>query len=79
MKKNTMYLLSGVVLVGLAYYLYNKNSTDSFANASGDGGDCCVGKICPRGSLCQTWYTQTTPTTRMKHCGCRFEDMRNTK
>ena len=53
-----------------------KDDLLDFSYADGAGGDCCVGKVCPRGSLCQTWYTQTTPTMRMKHCGCRFEDMR---
>jgi hypothetical protein len=41
MKKNTMYILGGVALVGLAYYLYNRNqkstanNSSSFANLSG--------------------------------------------
>jgi len=83
MKKDTTYLLGGVALVGLLYYLYSKktsttaNDTSNFANAGGViGGDCCVNKRCPPGTLCQTWYTQTTPTMRMKHCGCSGYDMR---
>jgi hypothetical protein len=49
MNKNTMYLLGGVALVGLAYYLYNKNSqttannSNSFANLSSSECTACGG------------------------------------
>lgn len=35
MKKNTMYILGGVALVGVAYYLYNKNKPTTQTNSSG--------------------------------------------
>ena len=66
MKKETMYILGGVAVVGLAYYLYNRNqqSTTPFANATGiapkkigditlrgaTGNGACGG--CPEGSQC---------------------------
>lgn len=44
MKKNTMYILGGVALVGVAYYLYNKNKPTTQTNSSGfanlSGGNC---------------------------------------
>lgn len=35
MKNNTMYILGGVALVGIAYYLYNKNKPTTQTNSSG--------------------------------------------
>ena len=35
MKKDTMYILGGVAVVGLAYYLYKKNQTSTSNNTSG--------------------------------------------
>jgi hypothetical protein len=49
MNKNTMYLLGGVALVGLAYYLYNRNqqstanNSNSFANLSSSECTACGG------------------------------------
>jgi len=45
MKKETMYILGGVAVVGLAYYLFKKptatpSNSSSFANLSGPCGSC---------------------------------------
>ena len=48
MKKNTMYILGGVALVGVAYYLYNKNKPTTQTNSSGFAN--ATGRIpCPPG------------------------------
>jgi hypothetical protein len=70
MNKNTMYLLGGVALVGLAYYLYNRNqqsstsNTTPFANLSGSGS--CTCPTCPAGFTCQQYTTRNGT----KLCGC---------
>lgn len=52
-----MYILGGVALVGVAYYLYTKNkpsatpSTSSFSNLEGGGG--CLPNPCPAGFECR--------------------------
>ena len=60
MKKETMYILGGVAVVGLAYYLFKKPTTtpsnsSSFSNLTGNEGRCCGG-----GSACPPGYTCTT-------------------
>ena len=75
MKKNTMYILGGVAVVGLAYYLYNKNkqniasSTSSFANLSGRGG--CTCPTCRSGQEC---VSGTNPQTGQTVCKCLTVD-----
>ena len=71
MKKNTMYILGGVALVGIAYYLYKKkqpiatpNESSNFANIGGTTG--CSPNPCPAGFECRE-YT-TAKGTKLKGC-----------
>jgi hypothetical protein len=68
-----MYILGGVALVGLAYYLYNRSKQPSievnlpgFANAT--GGKCSCSP-CPAGFTCREYQT----ASGVKKCGCVAE------
>ena len=69
MNKQTMYIIGGVALVGLAYYLFKKPTTtpsnsSAFANLSGSGSCSCP--TCPTGFTCQQWTTRNGT----KKCDC---------
>ncbi len=72
MKKETMYILGGVAVVGLAYYLFKKPTTtpsnsSSFANANGYcGGYANLSGRCGAGEV---WTEVTFPDgTRGYRC-----------